>query len=228
MTDLYSETGSNTNTIAKGQGQAKQTRGQTQGQGQGQAKQTQAKQTQAKQTQEQVQAQAQAQAQTQAKQTQAQTQAKQTQEQAQAKLTQEQVQAQAQGQTQGQVQEQALLADEIPDINSLPNYLKEWLALEEEVKSLSTAMRERKKRMGILQGLITKTMKSHKIARVNIKSGAVLYQNKSTKETMSKKFLIANLTDYFKGDALKASELYNYLEGKRAKKEKESVKLEKN
>jgi len=117
-------------------------------------------------------------------------------------------------------------AEDIPEISILPNYLKEWLTLEDELKILGNAMREKKKRMGILQGLITKTMKGHKIARVNIKSGAILYQNKQTKESMGKKFIISKLTEYFKGDIIKATEIFNYLEEHRGKKSKDNIKLE--
>jgi hypothetical protein len=116
--------------------------------------------------------------------------------------------------------------EDVPEISVLPNYLKEWLTLEDDLKVLSAAVREKKKRMGILQGLITKTMKGHKIARVNIKSGAILYQNKQTKESMGKKFIISKLTEYFKGDIIKATEIYNYLEEKRGKKMKDNLKLE--
>ena len=123
-------------------------------------------------------------------------------------------------------QAQSSEIEEVPEISILPNYLKEWLALEDDLKVLSAAVREKKKRMGILQGLITKTMKGHKIARVNIKSGAILYQNKQTKESMGKKFIITKLTEYFKGDIIKATEIYNYLEEKRGKKMKENIKLE--
>ena len=117
-------------------------------------------------------------------------------------------------------------AEDVPEISILPNYLKEWLTLEDELKILSNAVREKKKRMGILQGLITKTMKGHKIARVNIKSGAILYQNKQTKESMGKKFIISKLTEYFKGDIVKATEIFNYLEERREKKSKDNIKLE--
>ena len=117
-------------------------------------------------------------------------------------------------------------AEDIPEIAILPNYLKEWLTLEDELKILGNAMREKRKRMGILQGLITKTMKGHKIARVNIKSGAILYQNKQTKESMGKKFIISKLTEYFKGDIVKATEIFNYLEEHRGKKSKDNIKLE--
>jgi hypothetical protein len=117
-------------------------------------------------------------------------------------------------------------AEDVPEIAVLPNYLKEWITLEDELKVLSTTMREKKKRMGILQGLITKTMKGHKIARVNIKSGAILYQNKQTKESMGKKFIISKLTEYFKGDIVKATEIFNYLEEHRGKKSKDNIKLE--
>jgi len=113
-------------------------------------------------------------------------------------------------------------ADDVPEISVLPNYLKEWLTLEDDLKVLSAAVREKRKRMGILQGLITKTMKGHKIARVNIKSGAILYQNKQTKESMGKKFIISKLTEYFKGDIVKATEIFNYLEEHRGKKSKEN------
>lgn len=117
-------------------------------------------------------------------------------------------------------------AEDVPEISVLPNYLKEWLTLEDDLKVLSAAVREKKKRMGILQGLITKTMKGHKIARVNIKSGAILYQNKQTKESMGKKFIVSKLTEYFKGDIIKATEIYNFLEEHRGKRNKENIKLE--
>ena len=117
-------------------------------------------------------------------------------------------------------------AEDIPEISVLPNYLKEWLTLEDDLKVLSAAVREKRKRMGILQGLITKTMKGHKIARVNIKSGAILYQNKQTKESMGKKFIISKLTEYFKGDIIKATEIFNYLEEHRGIKSKDNIKLE--
>ena len=117
-------------------------------------------------------------------------------------------------------------AEDIPEIAVLPNYLKEWLTLEDELKILGNAMREKRTRMGILQGLITKTMKGHKIARVNIKSGAILYQNKQTKESMGKKFIISKLTEYFKGDIVKATEIFNYLEEHRGKKSKDRIKIE--
>jgi len=117
-------------------------------------------------------------------------------------------------------------AEDLPEISVLPNYLKEWLTLEEDLKVLSAATREKKKRMGILQGLITKTMKGHKIGRVNIKSGSIIYQNKQTKESMGKKFIVSKLTEYFKGDIIKATEIYNYLEEHRGKKSKDNIKLE--
>ena len=100
------------------------------------------------------------------------------------------------------------------------------MTLEDDLKVLNAAVREKRKRMGILQGLITKTMKGHKIARVNIKSGAILYQNKQTKESMGKKFIISKLTEYFKGDIIKATEVYNFLEENRGKRVKDNIKLD--
>jgi hypothetical protein len=125
-------------------------------------------------------------------------------------------------------QQQENQIEEVPEIATLPNYLKEWLILEDELKVLSNAVKEKKKRMGILQGLITKTMKGHKLARVNIKSGAILYQNKVTKESMGKRFIVSRLTEYFKGDIIKATEVYNYLEENRGKRVKDNIKLERN
>ena len=125
-------------------------------------------------------------------------------------------------------QQENQITEDVPEITSLPNYLKEWLILEDEIKVLANAVKEKKKRMGILQGLITKTMKGHKLGRVNIKSGSILYQNKVTKESMGKRFIISRLTEYFKGDIIIATEVYNYLEENRAKKIKDNIKLERN
>jgi hypothetical protein len=43
---------------------------------------------------------------------------------------------------------------------------------------------------------------------------------------MGKKFIISKLTEYFKGDIVKATEIFNYLEEHRGKKSKDNIKLE--
>jgi hypothetical protein len=40
--------------------------------------------------------------------------------------------------------------------------------------------------------------------------------------------MVTHLTEYFKGDILKAKEVYDYLEAHRAQKTKENIKLERN
>ena len=52
--------------------------------------------------------------------------------------------------------------------------------------------------------------------------------NLVTKESMGKRFIVSRLTEYFKGDIIKATEVYNFLEENRGKRIKDNIKLERN
>lgn len=111
-------------------------------------------------------------------------------------------------------------------VAQLPGLIKEWMAAEDEIRTLGAAIKEKRKRVKVVRGMITTIMKGGKIGKLNISSGAVMMRERSSKAALSKKYLIPTLTDFFKGDAAKAAECYRFIEEHRPIKRSEDISLE--
>jgi hypothetical protein len=111
-------------------------------------------------------------------------------------------------------------------VAQLPVLIKEWMTAEDEIRTLGAAIKEKRKRVKTVRGMITTIMKGGKIGKLNISSGAVLMRERSTKAALSKKYLLPTLTDFFKGDAAKAAECYKFIEDNRPIKRSEDIALE--
>lgn len=116
--------------------------------------------------------------------------------------------------------------EEEAGVPQLPGLIKEWMNTEDELKTLSAEVREKRKRVKLVRQMITKIMKGGKIGRLNISAGAVTTRTKSTKAPMTKKYLIATLTDFFKGDAAMASSCAAFLDEHRPLKAVDSLSLD--
>jgi hypothetical protein len=111
-------------------------------------------------------------------------------------------------------------------VPQLPTLIKEWMNTEDELKTLSAEVREKRKRVKLVRSMIMKIMKGGKIGRLNISAGAVTARTKSTKAPMTKKYLAAALTEFFKGDKAMAEACAAYLDEHRPLKETDSLSLE--
>lgn len=111
-------------------------------------------------------------------------------------------------------------------VAQLPALIKEWMTTEDELKTLSAEVREKRKRVKLVRQMIMKIMKGGKIGRLNISAGAVTARTKQTKAPLSKKFLVATLTDFFKGDAAMAAACTAYLEEHRPLRAVDSLSLD--
>jgi len=108
----------------------------------------------------------------------------------------------------------------------LPGLIKEWMAMEDEVRSLSAALREKRKRIKTVQGMITEIMRGNKIGQLKFSAGAVVRQTKSTKAPLSKKFLVESLTEFFKGDAEMAKKCAEFIDGHRPLRSADKLTLQ--
>jgi len=120
------------------------------------------------------------------------------------------------------------LMDESADVGTaqLPGLVKEWMAIQDDLTALSAAVREKRNRMKLVRSLIMKVMKGEKIGQLKISAGCVMARSKKVKATMTKKYMLSTLTDYFKGDATAAAACIAYLEENRPLKMQESLTLE--
>ena len=111
-------------------------------------------------------------------------------------------------------------------ITQLPGLIKEWMTTEDDLRTLGAEVREKRKRVKLVRQMITKIMQGGKIGRLNISAGAVTVRTKSSKVPMTKKYLKATLTDFFKGDAAMAEACAVFLDEHRPLKSVDNLSLE--
>ena len=104
--------------------------------------------------------------------------------------------------------------------------IKEWMTTEEEIRALSAEIREKRKRVATVRGMITRVMKGNKVGQINISAGQVRTKTKVTKQPLSKKYIVTALTDFFSGDKAMAEKVAKYLDENRGVKNTESLVLD--
>ena len=119
-----------------------------------------------------------------------------------------------------------LLVELMGDQQSLPGLIKEWITTEDELRTLSAEIREKRKRVKVVKGLIVGIMKTGKIGRLNISAGAVTARTKSSKAPLTKKYIVETLTDFFKGNKEQAEACAAFLHDRRPMKTVDNLDLE--
>jgi hypothetical protein len=108
----------------------------------------------------------------------------------------------------------------------LPVLIKEWMATEDELRSLSAAVREKRKRSKVVKGMIMNIMSGSKIGQLKFSAGAVIRQTKTAKAPLTKKFLVESLTEFFKGDADMAAKCAAFIDEHRPLKSTDNLTLQ--
>jgi len=111
-------------------------------------------------------------------------------------------------------------------VSQLPGLIKEWMSTEDELRTLSAEVREKRKRVKLVRSMIVKIMKGGKIGRLNISAGAVTTQSKTTKAPLTKKYIKEKLTEFFNGDAAKAEACALFLDQNRPLKSSDNLALD--
>lgn len=108
----------------------------------------------------------------------------------------------------------------------LPGLIKEWMTTEDDIRTLSAEMREKRKRAKLVRSLIMKIMKGGAIGKLNISAGAVVTRTKSAKAPITKKFIAETLTEFFNGDKAMALKCAAFIDEHRPMKSTENLTLE--
>jgi Family of unknown function (DUF5760) len=120
-----------------------------------------------------------------------------------------------------------MAAQEVPDIKELPQYLKSWIAVEEEISAVNTTLREKRKKSKALKETILRIMQGNKVQQINTNKGAVVDRKRKLKEAISAKFMRTAMKEYFQGDEDKTNKIFEFVENKRSEVEKHDLKLQK-
>jgi len=80
----------------------------------------------------------------------------------------------------------------------LVNNVKEWLKIDTEIMQLKHEIKERNNKKKTLTENLVKIMKTNSIDCFDINGGALVYKQKKQKKTISGKYLLTQLQEYYK------------------------------
>lgn len=106
----------------------------------------------------------------------------------------------------------------------LVSYVKEWVAIDEEMKQLQKIMREKRQKKKELNDVLIGVMKQNEIECFDTKNGKLLYSVNKTKKSITKKMLFETLQKYYKNDEDKANEIAAFILESRDETVKETIK----
>lgn len=114
------------------------------------------------------------------------------------------------------------------ELQQLPMLIKTWRELQKETTELGEQIKERKKRLKVMDEMILRIMKKNNIGALDLQhsGGRLLYRRQTSKGSLAQKDLLRLLGEHLKSEQ-KASEALNYIAENRGSKVKESLLYEK-
>lgn len=115
------------------------------------------------------------------------------------------------------------------ELQNLRQIIVTWRELEAEASTLSTQVREKKKRQKALEEMILRIMKKNNIGALDLKSsgGRLLYRRQTTKAALNPKVLTGLLATHLKSETA-AADAIKYIGEHRESRVRESLLYEKN
>jgi len=105
----------------------------------------------------------------------------------------------------------------------LVNTIRKWIKIDNEIRALQKESNKRKVDKKKISSELIEVMKKNEIDCFDINDGQILYSKKSVKKPITQKVLLDILSTYFKGDALKATEINNFIMESRESVTKETI-----
>ena len=101
--------------------------------------------------------------------------------------------------------------------------IKEWVRLDNDIRKLQKEEKQRKNDKKNISNVLMEIMKKNEIDVFDINDGQICYSKKNIKKPITQKILMNVLSDYFKGDMLKASELNEFIRDNREEVVQETI-----
>ena len=101
--------------------------------------------------------------------------------------------------------------------------IKEWVRLDNDIRKLQKEEKQRKDDKKNISKVLMEIMKKNEIDVFDINDGQICYTKKNIKKPITQKILMNVLSDYFKGDMLKASELNEFIRDNREEVVQETI-----
>ena len=116
-----------------------------------------------------------------------------------------------------------VFSDSNPEFVHFKQNVKDWVTLDDDIKTLQDAIKKRKKRINELTPQILDFMKRFNINDLNTQNGQLRYTTSLLAKPVYKNFLLSNLGEFFK-DSEKSEALTTYIYDNRIKEEKVKLK----
>ena len=106
----------------------------------------------------------------------------------------------------------------------LINNIREWIKIDNDVLTLKNDIKAKLNQKKLLTDNLVKVMKTNSIDCFDINGGALVYNQKKTKKTISGKYLLQQLEKYYKDQPDVAKEVTEHLLTNREETIKEDIK----
>jgi DNA primase len=107
----------------------------------------------------------------------------------------------------------------------LVSNIKEWIKIDNELLKLKAELKEKNKRKKSITEVLVKVMKNNAIDCFDIHDGSLVYKQKKTKRTISGKFLLQQLEEYYKEQPDLAKEITKHVLDNRVEVVKEDIDI---
>ena len=102
--------------------------------------------------------------------------------------------------------------------------IKEWIKIDADIIKLKSEIKERTNKKKLLTESLVNVMKCNSIDCFDINGGALIYKQKKTKRTISGKFLLSQLEEYYKNEPELAKEITKKVLDNRIEVVKDEIK----
>lgn len=102
--------------------------------------------------------------------------------------------------------------------------IKEWIKIDSDVAKLKLEIKDKTTKKKLITETLVDVMKSNSIDCFDINGGALVYKQKKTKKTISGKFLLTQLEDYYKNQPEIAKEITKKVLENRVEVVKDEIK----
>lgn len=108
--------------------------------------------------------------------------------------------------------------------DELISNIKEWIKLDNEIAKTKSDLKEKQTKQKSLTETLINVMKNNTIDCFDINGGALVYKKKKTRKTISGKYLLSQLEDYYKDQPELAKEITNKVLENRIEVIKDEIK----
>jgi hypothetical protein len=108
--------------------------------------------------------------------------------------------------------------------DELISNIKDWIKLDNEIAKMKSDLKEKQTKQKSLTETLITVMKNNTIDCFDINGGALVYKKKKTRKTISGKYLLSQLEDYYKDQPELAKEITNKVLENRVEVIKDEIK----